>query len=208
MFIQVIQGKCTNQDKLRTLSDQWVRDLSPQAEGWLGGTYGFTDDGTFVGVVRFESKEAAMANSSRREQSEWWAEMSKCFDGPVEFHDADKVMLMLEGGSDDAQFVQIIRGKLADPALLEAEFDEMNNVLHQERPEILGGTFAIEEDGSFIETVAFTNESAAREGEAKAMPVAGRVRELMEDFDRVTRDVSYLDLHHPWFASRGAAAGR
>ena len=27
------------------------------AEGWLGGTYGITDDDEFVGVVRFESRE-------------------------------------------------------------------------------------------------------------------------------------------------------
>ena len=92
------------------------REIGTRREGWLGGTYGFTDDDMFVGVVRFESREAAMANSSRPEQAQWWAEMEQLFDGPVEFHDCDNVMLMMDGGSDDAGFVQVIRGQARRPA--------------------------------------------------------------------------------------------
>ena len=36
-------------------------------------------------------------------------------DGPMEFHDCDDVTLMMDGGSDDAGFVQVIRGKVDDP---------------------------------------------------------------------------------------------
>lgn len=208
MFVQIIQGRCTRQDELHAQTDKWLRDIAPHAEGWLGGTYGVTDDDMFVGMVRFESKEAAMANSDRPEQSAWWAETEQLFDGPVEFHDADKVLLMLDGGSDDAGFVQVIRGKIDDPALLEAELDDMSNMLHEARPEIIGSTFAIEEDGTFTESVFFTDESAAREGEQKAMPTTENVRHLMQDWDRMTHEVSYLDLHHPWFASPTGAAGR
>ena len=46
---------------MRALGDEWARHARPHAEGWLGGTYGLTDDGQFVAVVRFESKEAATA---------------------------------------------------------------------------------------------------------------------------------------------------
>jgi hypothetical protein len=201
VFIQVIQGRCSRPDELRARIEEWRERRAGQVQGWLGGTYGFTDDGTFVGVIRFESKEAAMANSQSREQSQWWAETERCFDGPVTFHDADKVMLMLGGGSDTAGFVQVIQGRIDDPGLLEAEFEEMNHLLQQERPDIVGATLAIEEDGTFTETVAFTDEAAAREGEAKAMPTTGRARELLEDWDRHVHDVTYLDLHRPWFAS-------
>ena len=62
MFIQIIQGKCTRQDELRAMADSWRENLSDTAVGWLGGTYGFTDDNEFIGIVRFESREAAMAN--------------------------------------------------------------------------------------------------------------------------------------------------
>ena len=208
MFIQIIQGKCTHQDQLRALSDRWLREVSPGATGWLGATYGFTDDDMFVGVVRFDSKESAEANSTRPEQSAWWSEAERCFEGPVEFHDADKVLTMLEGGSDQAGFVQIMRGKLDDPALIEGELDEMGRVIHEMRPEIIGGTLALEPDGTFTQTMAFTNETEAREGEQKAMPIEGPVKHLMEDWEHHTHDVTYLDLHHPWFASAGAAAGR
>ena len=61
MFIQIIQGKCRDADRLHQLSDEWRQTLGPTAEGWLGGTYGVTDDNEFVAVVRFESKEAAAA---------------------------------------------------------------------------------------------------------------------------------------------------
>ena len=44
MFIQVIQGKCTRHDELRAMADGWREELSGGAVGWLGGTYGFTDD--------------------------------------------------------------------------------------------------------------------------------------------------------------------
>ena len=84
----------------------------------------------------------------------------------------------------------------------------MANVLHEQRPEIIGSTFAIEQDGTFTETVSFTSEEAARAGEQRAMPVTDQVRHLWQDWERMTHEVSYLDLHHPWFASPGAAAGR
>jgi hypothetical protein len=70
MFIQMIQGPCTRQDEAHAMLDEWRRDLSPGASGWLGGTYGFTDDDQLLAVVRFESRDAAMANSDRPEQGE------------------------------------------------------------------------------------------------------------------------------------------
>src|SRR6478736_3942805 len=120
MFIQIIQGTCTRQQDLRAVLDRWPQELGPGADGWLGGTYGFTDDDLFVAVVRFEDRAAAMKNSDRPEQGKWAEEMMASFDGPVEFHDCDDVVLLFGGGSDDAGFVQVIRGKVDDPARLRA----------------------------------------------------------------------------------------
>jgi hypothetical protein len=196
MFIQIIQGKCTRQDECREMGERWRRELGPGAEGWLGGTYGFTDDDQFMAIVRFDSRESAARNSQRPEQGAWWREMEALFDGPVEFHDCDDVTLMLDGGSDDAGFVQVIRGKVDDPATMKKMMTDTEQ-LHEMRPEIIGGTLAIEEDGTFIETIAFTDEDSARRGEQTAMPED--VRRAMES---AMHDVSYADLHHPWFASR------
>ena len=69
-------------------------------------------------------------------------------------------------------------------------------MLHQARPEIIGATMAIEDDGTFTETVAFTDEAAARQGETMQMPES--VVKRMEDS---MADVEFIDLHQPWFAS-------
>jgi hypothetical protein len=199
MFIQIIQAKCTRPDDCRAIAERWLKELAPGAEGWLGGTYGFTDDDMFVAVVRFESREAAMANSARPEQGTWWAEMERCLEGPAEFHDCDDVALMMDGGSDDAGFVQIIRGKVDDPERLKTMMTADTETLHEMRPDIIGGTLAFEPDGTFIETIAFTSEDAARRGEQMEMPEERR-RE-MEQMMSEMHDVTYLDLHHPWFAS-------
>jgi hypothetical protein len=201
VFIQVIQGKCRDGDKIHQRMDQWREELEPAATGFLGGTYGLTDDNEFIGVVRFDSKESAMRNSERPEQGAWWAETEKCFDGPATFHNCDDVQLMLDGGSDDAGFVQVIQGRISDPEKFRMLMDQPMDMLHKERPEILGGTIAVDEDGFFTQTIAFRSESEAREGEKKEMPT--EMMEQMGDMDRAMTDVSYHDLHHPWFATSG-----
>ena len=198
MFIQIIQGKCTRQQELHEHLDTWRNELGSGAPGWLGGTYGFTDDDMFMGIVRFDSRESAMANSGRPEQDAWASRMMELFDGPVEFHDCDDVTLLMDGGSDNAGFVQVIRGKVDDPARLKSLMGD-TEMLHELRPEILGATLAIEADGTFTETVAFTDEASARAGEGKEMPeMPAEVRETLET---AMHGATYYDLHHPWFAS-------
>ena len=199
MFIQIIQGRCRDTDTVHQLLDEWRDTMGGTAPGWLGGTYGITDDGQFVGVVRFESREAAARNSARPEQGEWWSRMEQCFDGDVTFHDCDDAMVFLDGGSDDAGFVQVVQGRLSDPDRFRHFMAEPMDMLHEQRPEIIGGTIAIEPDGWFTETVAFRSEDEARTGEARDMPEPMRVQ-WAEQMDAMS-DVRYLDLHHPWFAS-------
>src|SRR4051795_5469756 len=170
MFIQVIQGRCRDADRLHQLSDEWRDTLGSSAAGWLGGTYGVTDDGQFVAVVRFESREAAMQNSTRPEQGAWWSKMQECFEGEVTFHDCDDAMLFLGGGSDDAGFVQVIQGRLSDAERFRRFMSQPMDALHEARPEIMGGTVAISADGTFTETIAFRSEAEARQGEKMEMP--------------------------------------
>jgi len=193
VFIQIIQGKCTRQDDLHALVDEWRRELSAGATGWLGGTYGFTDDDMFVGVVRFESRDAATANSERPEQGAWSERMTAVMDSPLEFHDCDDVTLFLDGGSDQAGFVQIIRGKVDEPARLKAMLADTDS-LHEMRPEIIGGSLAIEADGTFTETVAFTSEEAARAAEQMEAP-----EDVRRELEYAMKDATFFDLHHPWF---------
>jgi hypothetical protein len=202
MFIQVVQGRCSDEAALRRQMDRWKEDLAPGADGWLGGTYGMTDDGRFVGVVRFDSRASAMRNSSRPEQGAWWQETQRCFDGEPTFHDCDEPVVMLDGGSDDAGFVQVIEGRLDDPQHFREWMSQPMDMLHEARPEIIGATIAIDDDGWFAETIAFRSEEQAREGEAKEMPADAQAeweREMSQ-----AHDLTYLDIRRPWFETAGS----
>lgn len=182
---------------MRTLVDDWCGAMNDRP-GWLGGTYGFTDDDHFVGVVRFDSRSACDEARTMPGADMWWAGAESLMDGACEIHQSDDVSMMLDGGSDDAGFVQIMRGRVADESKFRHLMTdaEMTSMLHQARPEIIGATLAIEGDGTFTETIAFTDEAAAREGEQMEMPA-----EIGADFESAMADVEYIDLHRPWFAT-------
>jgi hypothetical protein len=199
VFIQIIQGRSKRPDELRALADEWREELAPGATGWLGGTYGVTDDGVFLGVVRFASREAAAANAARPEQTAWAERMTALMEGPVEYHDCDDVTLMMDGGRDDAGFVQVIRGRVEDPQRLRSLMTDDAELLHEMRPDIIGASLAIEDDGTFTETVAFTSEEEARAAESRDYPEMPA--ESRATLDEAMAGATFYDLHRPWFAS-------
>ena len=195
MFIQMVEGACTQQDDMRMLIDDWCGRMA-DVPGWLGGTYGFTDDERFVSVVRYESAAAWEKCCAADDAGLWWAAAEEMFDSAPEIHQSEDVMMMLDGGSDAAGFVQVMRGKVGNPDKLRRIMTDrdMTSMLHQTRPEIIGATLLMEDDGSFTETISFTDEDSARKGEAREMP-AQVVAELQE----AMAEVAYYDLHRPWF---------
>ena len=195
MFIQVIQGRCSRQEELRSLAQTWRDKLAPGSIGLLGGTFGFTDDDEFIGVVRFESRDAATRNAARPEQTAFAEEMAALMDGPVEFHDCDDVTVFLEGGSGSAGFVPIIRGRTTDPEKAKALLADTDQ-LKKMRPDIIGGTLALEADGTFTQTVAFTDEASARAGEQQEPPES-----MQSDIDALFSNATFYDLRTPWFES-------
>lgn len=199
MFIQVIQGRIGDKDAAKATLDRWLRDIEPAAVGWIGGTYGFTDNDTLVAIVRFDSKEAAMANSARSEQQAWWREMQAHFTGPITFHDCDDVTLLLGGGSDEARFVQVIQGRLANAARMRELASQSAGLISRYRPDILGATIAIGDDGFFTETIAFSSEPEARRAERQ--PIPPEASEVLDETMSLLDGVTYIDLHQPWFAS-------
>jgi hypothetical protein len=195
MFMQIIQGKIKDRAAARATMDRWLADIQPGAEGWLGGTYGVTEDDQLVACVRFRDREAADANSARPEQSAWWTQMEQHFAGPVTFHDCEDVSLLLGGGSDEARFVQVIQARVTDRDKLHKLMEESSQMLATYRPDVLGGTIAIDADGVVTETIAFTSEAAARKAEQQQMPAEA------EEAMSLLQDVQYLDLRDPWFAT-------
>ena len=199
MFMQIIQGQVRDADEARRLLDRWQTDLQPGVPGWLGGTYGVTDDGTLIACVRFTDAASAQANSGRPEQGAWWKELESCFSGPITFHDCDDVTMLLGGGSDDATFVQVIQGRVRDRARFEAIMERSGDLIARYRPDVLGATIAIDDDGIVTETVAFTDEAAARRAESQALPADAQA--LVEEEMGLIEDAQFLDLHAPWFAT-------
>jgi hypothetical protein len=200
MYIQVIQGRCNDADRLKKQLDLWEQTIADGADGWLGSTSGVTDDGTSVAVVRFESKAQADANSARPEQDAWWRETSACFDGEPSFTNYDDAFEWLGGGSDDAGFVQVMRGRVGNPDGFRTFSQQPMEGLSEMRPEIIGGTVAIADDGDFTQTIYFTSEAAAREGEKTEMP-ADAQRDMEQAMGDIS-DLTYLDLRNPWFTGR------
>src|SRR3954453_9537405 len=161
----MVQGPCSRQDEMRRLVDNWCGTMADRP-GWLGGTYGFTDDDRFLGVVRFDSSSACLESAAAPDSATWWAGAQELFDGRCEIHESEDVSMMLQGGSDDAGFVQVMKGRVEDadkfrPFITDTE---MTSMLHDAPPDIIGGILAMEIDGTFAQTIAFTDEDSARKG--------------------------------------------
>jgi hypothetical protein len=198
MFIQVFQGKTKDPEGLRRQMDRWNSELRPGAIGYLGSTAGVSDDGEFIAVARFESEDKARQNSDRREQGEWWAETEKYFDGEVLFHDLNRVETFLEGGSDDAGFVQIIQGHVSDVDAATKMDQSMNEELSKVRSDVIGGTTGYHSNGRFTSTVYFTSEKEAREGERK-MNESEDAQARMKEFEAISVEPpKFIDLKDPW----------
>ena len=123
--------------------------------------------------------------------------MAACFDGEVTFHDCDDAMMFLGGGSDDAGFVQVIQGRLSDPERFRTFMSQPMDALQRGAAGDPRRHVAIDADGTFTETVAFRSEAEARESEENEMP--DDLRAGFEDELAQVQDMTYLDLHHPWF---------
>ena len=199
MYVQVIQGRASDADRMRSHFEEWERTLGPGASGWLGTTAGVTEDGRTIALARFESEEAAQANSGRPEQGEWWSTMESLYDGDPSFIDCRLVDADLVGDPDEAGFVQVMQGRSSDVERARSLMDASASDLNQARPDILGRLWASNEDGEWTMAIYFTSEEAAREGEQKEMPE--EMREVMEEVSSLEmREPTYFDLRDPWLS--------
>jgi hypothetical protein len=199
MFVQVIQGRVTDVEAIRRAMDRWITDLAPGATGWLGSTAGATDDGRFVATARFTNEAAARANSDRPEQGAWWAETENALAGAT-FHDCSDVTLVNGGGSDRAGFVQVMHthsGQNVDR--LRELGDEISPRMAELRPDLMGFTIALHDDGGSTQIAYFSSEKAAREGEQTPPPA--ELAAQLEEMGRLMGEVEYFDLREPWLFS-------
>lgn len=200
MFVQVIQGKVADHAALRAAMDRWLSEVGPSSIGWLGSTGGVTEDGRFILFARFSSEEEAMRNSDRPEQSAWWAETSKLFDGEATFKNSIAVDEDLVGNPDDAGFVQFVLGRMSDPERGRALMRQDPQAWTKLRPDLLGTVTAVHEGGEMTTAAYFTSEKDARAGEAKEIPE--ELQRGMEEVNSlIVGEPDYLNIKEPWLDS-------
>jgi hypothetical protein len=200
MFVQVIQGQVSDAASVRAALDRWVQDLAPDAVGWLGSTAGVTEDGTFVALARFESEDAARRNSDRPEQDRWWSETAKLFTGEATFRDSTEVQVDVNGDPDTAGFVQVIQGRVSDPARARQIGQQDSAEWAAFRPDVIGSVVAAHDNGEFTMALYFTSEAEAREGERKEPPEA--LKAQMAEMDALNVEPpKFFDLKQPWLYS-------
>jgi hypothetical protein len=194
MFVQIIEGRTSDAKALMERGATWERDVAGGAVGFLGVTAGVTADGRAITVARFESEEAARANSERPEQSAWWAETAKLYEGEPTFTGSSDVTLWMGGGSDDAGFVQVMKSTGVERATVEkmdAAFEPHVGL----RPDLLGGIRIWTGTDTCVDVAYFTSETAAREGEKAEMP--SELQDAMAGLEGGMGEVEYFDLTEP-----------
>jgi hypothetical protein len=200
MFVQVIQGKVRDPEQAHAALDRWSEELAAGAAGWLGSTAGVTEDGTFLATARFESEDAARANSERPEQDRWWSEASQLFSDEPTFLDSSEVDVDLQGDPDRAGFVQVIQGRTSDPQRARELMNEGPDDWSSFRPDMLGSLSVGHDEGAYTVVLYFTSEEEAREGERKEPPA-----ELKAQIDEMGKlevgEPTFLDLKQPWLYS-------
>jgi hypothetical protein len=194
VFVQLIQGKTSDKEGLHRQLEAWMSKLRPDAEGYLGTTGGVTDDGDAFIAARFESEEAARANSDRPEQGAWWAETERYFDGPVSFVNSADVDVQVEP-SNDAGFVQVIQSTARDRKRIEEINATVGPAMTESRPEIVG-VVSVWSGDQVCDIAYFTTEEAARAGERKELTEAHR--KLFEEWQSLINEPTFLDLKDPW----------
>jgi hypothetical protein len=199
VFIRIMRGRVVDDAGARAALGRWRQELGQAIPGWQRLTAGATDDGELVTALRFADEATARRSGERAEQVAWQASMERHLAGPATFVDCPVVHMMKAGDAEDAGFVRVVQGRLADPVRLAAMRAEVERTLRERAPHVLGVTVAEHADGTgFTELTYFTSEREARAAE-RAMPVEvavqlGTVRSYMEG-------LRFLELREPLLQS-------
>lgn len=194
MFVQIIEGQTSDPEGLKRQGERWRTDVAPSAVGFLGLTSGVAADGRAITIARFDSAAAARANSDRPEQSAWWAETEKYYDGEISFTESTDTTSLIGGGSNDAGFVQIMKVSGVDrPEVegLDASLEQYAGI----RPDLLGGLRVWTAPGAYVEAAYFTSEAEARAGEQTELPEA--LQATMARFQEILANTEFIDLSDP-----------
>jgi len=193
VFVQVIEGHTGDPAAFRALMERWDVDVTPRAAGSLGVTAGVSADGTAIVFLRFADETAAVASGELVERRAWTEDLLTTFDGPPSMDGSGDVALLLDGGADDADFVQVVRAVTPDRARIDALMTpDRIAAVQRSRPDLIGSVRVWLADGSFVEAAYFTNESAARDAEQ-----SDDYERAEEEFAAAYGPMTFVDLPAP-----------
>ena len=112
MFIQIIQGRCTEQDEPHAMADELARASSVPARtaGSAAPTASPTTACSSASSGSSRPRGGDARTPERPEQGAWADRITALIDGLFEFHDSDDVDAADGRRLRHAGFVQIIRG--------------------------------------------------------------------------------------------------
>ena len=123
-------------------------------------------------------------------------ETEKCFDGDVRFTDSDDVDSFLAGGSDEAGFVQVMKGYGTDHDQMHS-LDRSSKRTPRRSGLICSAASACGPDRTATSRLP-TSRASARlvEGESKEPPA--ELAAQMGDFQALMANVEFIDRRDPW----------
>jgi hypothetical protein len=198
MFVQIIDGRTAQPQAVREAAQRWVRDLAPDAAGWLGSTVGVTADGRVIALARFASEDDARRNSDRPDQDKWWSELLSVLDGEPRVTESTDVAVMMMGNPDDAGFVQVIRGRSTDPRRMRDLMTPPDD-FPSFRPDVLGDLTCVTGE-ELITFIYFTSEDEARQNEKKEPPAEAQAM-MDEAMKLAAGEPEWFDLTDPMLHS-------
>jgi hypothetical protein len=196
MFVQVIEGTTRDADAFRRFLEERRPGAMEGAIGFLGATTVIAPDGTVVTMARFASPEEAAKNAGRPEQTAFFEELTTHLAGAPTFHESSEIETFLDGGSDDAGFVQFMIGTATDKAKAKASEQEMLPTLESLRPDVLGGLTVWDGDW-WCQAIYFTSEAEAREGEKKFESMSPDERARFDEMMRAYGEPRFVDGPNP-----------
>lgn len=98
-FVQIVEFKTSRLEEIRALGEQLRATQEARGDSAVRRATITSDrdrPGYYLNIVEFESYESAMANSSRRETSEFAAAMAELCEEPPRFYNLEVVQAWAE----------------------------------------------------------------------------------------------------------------
>jgi hypothetical protein len=105
---------------------------------------------------------------------------------------------MRGGGSNDAGFVQVMRGRILDAAKmadLRGRMAEFEAAMAEARPDVIGDITVIHSDGTYSDVIYFTSEAEARKAETQDVPA--EMQAMFEEWTTAAAVEEFIDLKQP-----------